>query len=104
VKLRRFPSRPQTLFLVYLGYQAAFPEGEALVVPKSSAINSVAGLKGKKVMLNKGSNVHSFSREGAGAVRAEIHGCAHRVSAPPEARAAFEAGSGDAGGPFGIPS
>jgi sulfonate transport system substrate-binding protein len=32
--------------------------GEAIVVPKDSPIKSVAELKGKKVALNKGSNVH----------------------------------------------
>jgi sulfonate transport system substrate-binding protein len=41
--------------LVYLGNQPPYPEGEALLIPKSSSISSVADLKGKKVVLNKGS-------------------------------------------------
>ena len=32
--------------------------GEAILVPKDSPLKSVADLKGKKVALNKGSNVH----------------------------------------------
>lgn len=43
---------------VYIGHDPAAPQAEALLVPKGSAIASVAGLKGKKVALNKGSNVH----------------------------------------------
>jgi sulfonate transport system substrate-binding protein len=42
----------------YIGYDPAAPEAEAIVVPKDSTIKSVAELKGKKVALNKGSNVH----------------------------------------------
>jgi len=42
----------------YIGYDPAAPEAEAIVVPKDSPIKSVAELKGKKVALNKGSNVH----------------------------------------------
>ena len=33
-------------------------QAEAILVPKDSPIRSVADLKGKKVALNKGSNVH----------------------------------------------
>lgn len=42
----------------YIGYDPAAPEAEAILVPKDSSIRSVAELKGKKVVLNKGSNVH----------------------------------------------
>src|SRR5947209_14137761 len=41
----------------YVGFDPAAPKAEALVVPKDSPIRSVADLKGKKVALNKGSNV-----------------------------------------------
>lgn len=44
--------------LVYLAHEPANPAGEALLVPKDSEIASVADLKGKTVVLNKGSNVH----------------------------------------------
>ena len=56
--------------LVYVGYEPAAPQGEAIIVPKDSPIHSVADLKGKKVALNKGSNVHYLlvkrAREAAG--------------------------------------
>lgn len=42
----------------YVGNDPAAPLAEALVVPKDSPIRSVAELKGRKVALNKGSNVH----------------------------------------------
>src|SRR5215212_4999888 len=44
--------------LVYVGYEPSAPQGEAIIVPKDSPIQSVADLKGHKVALNKGSNVH----------------------------------------------
>lgn len=44
--------------LVYLAHEPASPQSEGILVPKDSAIQSVADLKGKKVALNKGSNVH----------------------------------------------
>jgi sulfonate transport system substrate-binding protein len=44
--------------LVYLAYDPPAPQGEAILVPKDSALKSVADLRGKKVALNKGSNVH----------------------------------------------
>jgi sulfonate transport system substrate-binding protein len=44
--------------LVYLAYDPPAPQGEAILVPKDSTIKSVADLRGKKVALNKGSNVH----------------------------------------------
>ena len=44
--------------LVYVGNEPPASTGEAILVPKNSPIKSVAELKGKKVALNKGSNVH----------------------------------------------
>jgi sulfonate transport system substrate-binding protein len=42
----------------YVAYEPPAPKGEAILVPKDSKLNSVADLKGRKVALNKGSNVH----------------------------------------------
>jgi sulfonate transport system substrate-binding protein len=82
--------------LLYIGNEPAAPLGEAILVPKSSPIRNVAELKGKKVLLNKGSNVHFLllkALEQAGLSYAEIE----PVFLPPaDARAAFERGSGDA--------
>jgi sulfonate transport system substrate-binding protein len=82
--------------LVYIGYEPPEPEGEAIIVGKDSPIRSVADLKGKKVALNKGSNVHYLlvkQLEKAGIQYKDIE-----VSflAPADARAAFERGSVDA--------
>jgi sulfonate transport system substrate-binding protein len=82
--------------LVYLGNQPPFPEGEALLIPKSSSIHSVADLKGKTVVLNKGSNVHYFlvkALEKAGLKYSDVQTA---FLPPPEGRAAFESGRVDA--------
>jgi sulfonate transport system substrate-binding protein len=82
--------------LVYVASQPPAPAGEAIVVAKGSPIRSVAELKGKKVALNKGSNVHYLlvkALEKAGVKYSEIQ----PVFLPPaDARAAFERGSVDA--------
>jgi sulfonate transport system substrate-binding protein len=81
---------------VYIGHDPAAPEAEAIVVPKESAIRSVADLKGKKVALNKGSNVHYLlvkALEKQGLKYSDIQ----PVFLPPaDARAAFERGAVDA--------
>jgi len=81
---------------VYIGNDPAAPEAEAIVVPKDSPIKSVAGLKGRKVALNKGSNVHYLllrALEKAGLKYSDIQ----PVFLPPaDARAAFERGAVDA--------
>jgi len=81
---------------VYIGFDPAAPQAEAIVVPKGSALKSVAELKGRKVALNKGSNVHYLlvkALEQAGLRWADIQ----PVYLPPaDARAAFERGAVDA--------
>ena len=82
--------------LVYVANEPPAPASEALIVPKGSTIKSVAELKGKKVALNKGSNVHYLLvrlLEKAGLQYKDIE----TVFLPPaDARAAFERGSVDA--------
>ncbi len=82
--------------LVYVAHEPPAPTGEAILVPKDSKIRSVAELKGKKVVLNKGSNVHYLlvrALEDAGLKYGDIQ----PVYLPPsDARAAFERGSVDA--------
>ncbi|GAB2463921.1 sulfonate ABC transporter substrate-binding protein [Comamonas humi] len=82
--------------LAYVAATVARPRSEAVLVPQGSAIRSVAELKGKRIALNKGSNVHYFI-----ARLAEKNGLAYGdlqlVYLPPaDARAAFEKGSVDA--------
>ena len=80
----------------YIGHDPAAPQAEAVVVPKDSAIKSVADLKGRKVALNKGSNVHYLLVKVL-----EKHGLKFTditpVYLPPaDARAAFESRNVDA--------
>jgi sulfonate transport system substrate-binding protein len=82
--------------LVYVANQPPAPSAEALVVPKDSPIRTLADLKGKKVALNKGSNVHYLLvklLEKQGLKYSDIS----VVYLPPaDARAAFERGAVDA--------
>lgn len=81
---------------VYVGYETEAPAAESLLVQKDSPIRTVAELKGKRIALNKGSNVHYFLVK-----LLEKHGLKYsdvQVSflTPADARAAFEKGSIDA--------
>jgi sulfonate transport system substrate-binding protein len=82
--------------LVYVAHEPPAPQGEAILVPKDSPIQTVADLKGKKIALNKGSNVHYLlvkALEKAGI----SYGDVQTVFLPPaDARAAFEQGAVDA--------
>ncbi|KVC97710.1 ABC transporter substrate-binding protein [Burkholderia ubonensis] len=74
---------------VYIGSEPPAPRGEAIVVPSDSPIRSVAQLRGKKVALNKGSNVHYLlvkALEHAGLAYADIQPV---YLTPADARAAF---------------
>ena len=79
-----------------MAYEPPAPTSEAILLPKDSPIRSVAELKGRKVALNKGSNVHYLlvrALEQAGLKYSDIQ----PVYLPPaDARAAFERHSVDA--------
>ena len=82
--------------LVYAGATVPRPQLEAIIVPKDSAIKTVADLKGKKIAYNKGSNVQYFLVK-----LLEKHGLKYGdvrsiFLAPPDARAAFQKGAVDA--------
>ncbi len=82
--------------LVYLAHEPASPASEGILVSKDSAIQSVADLKGKTVVLNKGSNVHYLLvklLEDAGLAYGDIE---VKFLPPADARAAFEKGAVDA--------
>ncbi len=82
--------------LVYVANQPPAPAAEALVVQKDSPIQSLADLKGRKIVLNKGSNVHYLlvkllEKQGLKYTDIQV------VYLPPaDARAAFERGAVDA--------
>ena len=82
--------------LVYVGNEPPAPASEAIVVPKNSAIRTLADLRGKKIALNKGSNVHYLllkALEKAGIAYKDIEPV---YLSPSDARAAFERGAVDA--------
>lgn len=82
--------------LVYVANEPAAPLSEAILVPKDSPLHSVEELRGKKVALNKGSNVHYLlvkALEKAGLRYADITPVFLK---PSDARAAFEHGDVDA--------
>jgi sulfonate transport system substrate-binding protein len=82
--------------VLYLGAEPPAPEGEAIIVRKDSPLKSVADLRGKHVVLNKGANVHYLllkALEEAGVAYGDL-----KISfvPPAGARAAFESGQVDA--------
>ncbi|CAB3747885.1 sulfonate ABC transporter substrate-binding protein [Paraburkholderia solisilvae] len=81
---------------VYTAYEVPTPHAEGILVHRDAPIKSVADLKGKKVALNKGSDVHWLlvaALQKFGVQYADIQ----PVFLPPaDARAAFERGAIDA--------
>jgi len=82
--------------LVYVASEPPAPRAEKILVQKDSPIQSFKELKGKRVALNRGSNVHYLllkvlEREGLAYTDIEV-----KYLPPADARAAFESGSIDA--------
>jgi sulfonate transport system substrate-binding protein len=81
---------------VYLAVDPPSPRSEALLVPSDSEIHDLSQLRGKKIALNQGSNVHYFvlrALESAGLSLSDVE---LAFLAPAEARAAFDAHAVDA--------
>lgn len=81
---------------VYIANEPPAPKGEALVVPHDSPVHTVADLRGKKVALNRGSNVHFLlvkALQRAGLTYTDIQPI---YLTPADARAAFVQRSIDA--------
>lgn len=82
--------------LVYVANQPGAPLAEALIVPKDSTVKSVQDLKGKKIVLNKGSNVHYLLLKVLEANQLTLADVQVVYLPPADARAAFEKGAVDA--------
>ena len=82
--------------LVYVANQTPNPKAEAILVQKNSPIQSVKDLKGKKVALNKGSNVHFFLVQALKEAGVNYEDIQPVFLPPADARAAFEQGTVDA--------
>ncbi|MCW0181984.1 MAG: sulfonate ABC transporter substrate-binding protein [Zavarzinia sp.] len=82
--------------LLYVGHEPPAPRGEAIIVPKDSTIATIADLKGKRVALNKGSNVHYLLVKALAAAGVDYKDITPVFLPPADARAAFEKGAVDA--------
>ncbi len=82
--------------LVYVANQPEAPKAEALIVRKDSNIQSVQDLKGKRIALNKGSNVHYLLLKVLEANNLKLSDIEVVYLPPSDARAAFERGAVDA--------
>src|ERR1700681_1653132 len=80
----------------YVAYEPPAPKGEAIFVPKDSALKSVADLKGKKVAVAKGSNAHYLLVKALQKAGIGFEDITPAYLAPADARAAFERGAVDA--------
>jgi len=81
---------------VYVGNDPAAPLAEAIVVPKASPLKSVGELRGKRVALNKGSNVNYLLVKLLEKNGLKYGDITPVYLAPADARAAFEKGAVDA--------
>jgi len=81
---------------VYVAYEPPSPGAEAILVPKESTIHSVDGLRGKKVALNRGSNVHFLLVRALDEASLDLDDIVLVFLPPADGRAAFDAGHVDA--------
>jgi sulfonate transport system substrate-binding protein len=82
--------------LLYVGFEPPAPRGEAILVKADSPIHTLADLKGRRVALNKGSNVHFLLVQALKAAGVNYGDIQPVYLAPADGRAAFEQGSADA--------
>jgi sulfonate transport system substrate-binding protein len=82
--------------LVYAAADPPSPESEAIVVPKGSQLQTLADLKGKRVALNRGSNVHYLLVKALESVKLTLQDLSVVYLAPADARSAFDSGQVDA--------
>lgn len=82
--------------LAYVATTPPRPALEAVILPASSTVRSVAELKGRKVAYNRGSNVQYFLAKLLEKNGLQYNDVQHVHLPPSDARAAFEKGSVDA--------
>jgi sulfonate transport system substrate-binding protein len=81
---------------VYFGNQPPYPKGEAVLVKKGSPVHTIQDLRGKRIALNKGSNVHFFLVKVLEKNGLTLGDITPTFLPPADAWAAFENGSVDA--------
>ncbi|MEC5320796.1 sulfonate ABC transporter substrate-binding protein [Brenneria populi subsp. brevivirga] len=82
--------------LIYLAHNIPNPKTEAIVVPQASTAQNVRDLKGKRVALNKGSDVNYLLIEALKKAGLSYSDITPVYLTPSDARAAFQNGSIDA--------
>ncbi len=82
--------------ILYVGNEPAVPQGEAILVAKESPIRTLADLEGKRIALNKGSNVHYLLVQALAKGGVDLANVTPVYLAPADGRAAFERGAVDA--------
>lgn len=75
---------------VYIARETGAPASEAILVQKDSKLSSVADLKGKKIALNRGSNVHYLLLRALESAKLTLKDVQVTYLAPADARAAFD--------------
>ena len=81
---------------VYVGHEPPAPKGEAVVVLDGSPIRSVGDLKGKRLAVNRGSNVHYLSLRALAKAGLGVGDVEFVFLPPADGRPAFERGTVDA--------
>ncbi|WP_213938257.1 aliphatic sulfonate ABC transporter substrate-binding protein [Pseudomonas sp. dw_612] len=82
--------------LQYIGVEPSDGKTEAILVPKTSEVQSLADLKGKRVALLKGSSAHNFFLKSLVRAGLQLKDVNLVYLSPADARAAFEQGKLDA--------
>jgi sulfonate transport system substrate-binding protein len=82
--------------VVYVGNSPGQPHSEAILVPAASTITTVAGLKGKKVAVAKGSNAHYLLVASVLKAGLQFSDITPVYLQPADARAAFQSNDVDA--------
>ena len=82
--------------MLYVAAEQHGPNAEAILVRRDSPLKSVVELKGKRVALNRGSNVHYFLVKALESAGLDYDAIEAVYLTPADARAAFESGSIDA--------
>jgi len=81
---------------VYVASDPPAPKAEAIVVRKASSLDKLADLRGKKVALNRGSNVHYLLLKALESAKLSVTDIEVVYLAPADARPAFDSGKVDA--------
>lgn len=81
---------------VYVATDPPSPRSEAILVPGNSPIRELSQLRGKKVALNRGSNVHYLLLRALDSAGLSLSDVQVTFLAPADARTAFDSGNVDA--------